>query len=151
MRTRTQVFALTGHTTTVFDVKCQEADPQVITCSADSTIKLWDLAAGKAMSTLTHHKKGIRSLALSPNEFTFVSGAPDNIKQWKCPRGQFLQNFEGHNAVINTMSINKDNVLFSGGKTKRGKTREREGMDFSPTTNQTSVLTHSLTHLLILR
>ncbi|KAJ3222836.1 pre-mRNA-splicing factor prp46 [Clydaea vesicula] len=129
MRTRTQVFALTGirlhlqffnelfpgHQHTVFDAVCQEADPQVITASADSTIKLWDLAAGKTLSTLTHHKKGIRALAKSKNEFTFVSGSPDNIKQWKCPKGDFIQNFEGQNSIINTMSVSNDDVLFSGG------------------------------------
>ena len=45
----------------------------------------------------------------------FLSGAPDNIKQWKCPNGNFLQNMSGHNAVINTLAINSDEVVFSGG------------------------------------
>lgn len=81
MRTRSQVMSLNGHEHTVFNVKCQEADPQVITTSADGTVRLWDLTAGKCMSTLTHHKKGVRALAISPNDFTFVSGSPDNIKQ----------------------------------------------------------------------
>ena len=26
-----------------------------------------------------------------------------------------MQNFEGHNSVINTLSVNRENVLFSGG------------------------------------
>lgn len=28
---------------------------------------------------------------------------------------RFLKNFEGHNSVINTLAINEDGVLFSGG------------------------------------
>ncbi|KAJ3334310.1 pre-mRNA-splicing factor prp46 [Blyttiomyces sp. JEL0837] len=115
MRTKAQIFALTGHQATVTDIKTQEADPQIITASSDSTVKLWDLAAGRTMSTLTHHKKGVRALATNPNEFTFVSGSSDNIKQWKCPEGSFIQNLSGHNAIINTMCVNNDNVLFSGG------------------------------------
>jgi len=114
MRTRQNIHVLGGHTGTVSDVKCQEADPQVITGSMDSTIRLWDLAAGKSMAVLTHHKKSVRALALHPNEFTFASGSADNVKQWKCPEGTFMQNFEGHNAIVNTLSINSDNVLFSG-------------------------------------
>ncbi|EGF83887.1 hypothetical protein BATDEDRAFT_84615 [Batrachochytrium dendrobatidis JAM81] len=114
MRTKAQIFALTGHTSTVSAVECQEADPQIITASTDSTIRLWDLVAGKTMSTLTHHKKSVRALALNPTEFTFASGSTDYIKQWRCPQGNFIQNLEGHNAIINTLSCNQDNVLFSG-------------------------------------
>lgn len=116
MRTRSNIHVLSGHKGTVSDVKCQEADPQVISASLDSTIRLWDLAAGKTMGVLTHHKKGVRALAVHPKEFTFASGSTGSIKQWKCPEGAFMQNFEGHNAIINTMCVNEDNVLFSGGK-----------------------------------
>lgn len=115
MRTRQNVHVLSGHTNIISDVKTQEADPQVISASLDKTIRLWDLAAGKTMTILTHHKRQVRSLALHPTEFTFASGSADNIKQWKCPEGAFMQNFEGHNAIINTLSANADGVLFSGG------------------------------------
>jgi pleiotropic regulator 1 len=115
MRTRSNVHVLSGHTGTVADLVCQEADPQVITGSLDSTVRMWDLAAGKTMGVLTHHKKGVRALATHPTEFTFATGSTSTIKQWKCPEGAFMQNFEGHNAIINTMSVNDQNVFFSGG------------------------------------
>ncbi|CAG8953210.1 hypothetical protein HYFRA_00003411 [Hymenoscyphus fraxineus] len=115
MRTRSNIHVLSGHKGTVSDLKCQEADPQVITSSLDSTVRLWDLAAGKTMGVLTHHKKGVRALAIHPKEFTFATGSTGSIKQWKCPEGAFMQNFEGQNSIINTMSVNEDNVLFSGG------------------------------------
>lgn len=67
------------------------------------------------MGVLTHHKKGVRALASHPSEFTFATGSTSSIKQWKCPEGAFMQNFEGHNAIINTLSVNNDNTLFSGG------------------------------------
>jgi pleiotropic regulator 1 len=114
MRTRSNIHVLSGHKGTVADVKCQAADPQVITASLDSTVRLWDLAAGKTMGVLTHHKKGVRALAVHPTEFTFATGSTGSIKQWKCPEGAFMQNFEGHNAIINSLAANED-VLFSGG------------------------------------
>ncbi|CAE7196541.1 unnamed protein product, partial [Rhizoctonia solani] len=116
MRTKAQIHVLAGHTGTVADVKCQESDPQVITGSMDSTIRLWDLAAGKTMTTLTHHKKSVRALAVHPTEFSFASGSAggNNIKKWKCPEGMFVHNFSGHDAIVNTLSVNAEGVLFSG-------------------------------------
>ena len=39
MRTKAQIFVLSGHSATVADVKCQDSDPQVITGSMDSTVR----------------------------------------------------------------------------------------------------------------
>jgi pleiotropic regulator 1 len=90
-------------------------DPQVITASHDSTIKLWDLAAGKCMTTLTHHKKGVRALAACPREATFVSASADCLKKWQLRDGKFLKNFTGHDAIVNTVAMNDDGVCISGG------------------------------------
>ncbi|KAF7323762.1 Pre-mRNA splicing factor [Mycena kentingensis (nom. inval.)] len=116
MRTKAQIHVLSGHTGTVADVKCQDSEPQVITGSMDSTVRLWDLAAGKARITLTHHKKSVRALAIHPTEYSFASGSAggNNIKKWKCPEGAFVCNFSGHNAIVNTMSVNAESVMFSG-------------------------------------
>jgi pleiotropic regulator 1 len=116
MRTRSNIHVLSGHSGTVSDVKCQEADPQIITASLDHTVRLWDLAAGKTMGVLTHHKKGVRALAIHPKEFTFASVDTGSIKQWKCPEGALMQSFHGQNSIINALTVNEDNVLFSGGK-----------------------------------
>ena len=134
MRTRSNIHVLSGHKQTISCVKAQEADPQIITSSLDSTVRLWDLAAGKSTGVLTHHKKGVRGLCIPPNEFTFASCSTASIKQWKCPEGKLMQNFDGHNAVINTIAVNEDGVLVSGGDDgsmcfwdwKTGYLRQRE-------------------------
>ena len=61
-------------------------------------VRLWDLAAGKTMVTLTHHKKSVRALAIHPTEYSFASASAggNNIKKWKCPEGTFVFNFSGH-------------------------------------------------------
>ena len=50
-----------------------------------------------------------------PRQFTFASGGSDKIKKWQLPQGRFMQNLEGHNAIINCMALNSENVLVSGG------------------------------------
>jgi pleiotropic regulator 1 len=75
------------------------------------------LAAGKTMVTLTHHKKSVRAIAVHPTEYSFATGSAggNNIKKWKCPEGAFVFNFGGHNAIINSLSVNSEGVFFSGG------------------------------------
>lgn len=65
MRTKSQVQVLCGHEDTVASLLTHTADPQVVTGSHDSTVKLWDLAKAQAISTLTQHKKSVRSLVAS--------------------------------------------------------------------------------------
>ncbi|KAF1946090.1 pre-mRNA-splicing factor prp46 [Clathrospora elynae] len=114
MRTRTGIHVLSGHKGTIADVQCQEADPQIISASLDSTIRLWDIVAGKTQTVLTHHKKSVRALALHPTEFTFASGSAQSAKQWRCPNGDFMLNFQPVNSLVNTLSVNEDNIMFAG-------------------------------------
>jgi WD40 repeat protein len=69
------------------------------------------------MTTLTHHHKSVRSLAVHPTEYSFASASAggNNIKKWACPQGTFVHNFSGHDAIINTISVNQDGAFFSGG------------------------------------
>ena len=115
MRTRQCLHVLTGHKQTVSCVLANECKPHIVSSSMDSTIRLWDMATGKTMSVLTHHKRSVRALTAHPTEYTFASAAPDHLKRWKLPEGTFLHNFDGHDAVINTLAVNADGVLVSGG------------------------------------
>ncbi|GFS06269.1 pre-mRNA-splicing factor prp46 [Elysia marginata] len=113
IRTKACVHTMTGHTNTVADVKCQAPEPQVISGSHDCTVRLWDLAMGRTRVTLTNHKKSVRAVAIHPVQYSFASGSPDNIKQWKFPDGNFMQNLSGHNSIINSLACNSDGVLVS--------------------------------------
>lgn len=67
------------------------------------------------MCTLTNHKKSVRALALHPKWYSMASASPDNIKQWKFPKSEFIQNLSGHDGILNALTCNSDNVLVSGG------------------------------------
>ena len=65
VRTKNNVITLTGHNQTVVSLQTQALEPQVISGSMDSTIRLWDLVAGRASAVLTNHKKAVRARAPS--------------------------------------------------------------------------------------
>lgn len=46
---------------------------------------------------------------------SFVSAGADNIKKWQTRNGKFLQNFSGHNSVVNCIAVNEDGVMVSCG------------------------------------
>lgn len=48
------------------------------------------------------------------HRYMFASASPDNLKQWKCPEGSFIQNLSGHNAIVNCLAVNPEGVLVSG-------------------------------------
>ncbi|CAL54946.1 G-protein beta WD-40 repeat [Ostreococcus tauri] len=115
IRTKQQVYCLTGHDNTVGSILAQDENPQLVTGSYDGTIRMWDLAMGKSINTLTHHKKGVRAMVMHKKEFAFVSASADNIKKFSC-HGDFMHNMlSQQKAIVNTLSMNDDDVIFSGG------------------------------------
>lgn len=116
MRTRVPVMNLIGHKSPINRVRCLPVDPQVISCSTDASIRLWDITAGKSIKILTHHKRSVRDFTLHPSEFSMASACTDDIRSWKLPEGVLLTNFQSTGTgIINSLSINHDDVLFAGG------------------------------------
>ena len=77
-------------------------------------IRFWDIRTGSSIETLTQHKKGVRAMVNHHEEYTFASAGSDKIRIWKCPEGDQLRTIPEHSAVINTLALNKDNVMVSG-------------------------------------
>lgn len=116
IRTRACVHVLGGHSHTVQCVSAQAHAPELISGSTDATVRLWDIRAGRSYQTLTHHKKGIRSIASLGEKF--ATAAPDHVKIWKSPDGDFERNFEDHGYyVLNCSAVRDDGVYVAGSDT----------------------------------
>jgi len=75
--------ALRGHNHFVSDVVMSSDGQFALSGSWDSTLRLWDLQAGKTTRTFVGHEKDVLSVAFSADNRQIVSGSRDKtIKLW---------------------------------------------------------------------
>lgn len=107
---------LSGHTAPVRSIAMSPDSQTLVSGSQDSTIKVWRLAAGRAMRTLTNHTGFVQSVAISPNNQTLVSGSQDStIKVWGLGTGKEIRTLFDR-SVAWSLAISSDSqMLVSGG------------------------------------
>lgn len=98
---------MSGHTGWVY---CVAPDPinnsWLATGSADRTIKLWDVASGRLLLTLTGHVAGVRGLAASPRHpYLFSCGEDRQIKCWDLETNRVVRHFHGHLHAVNAVQV----------------------------------------------
>jgi WD40 repeat protein len=92
----------------------------VVSGSADSSIKIWDLEKGREMFTLPEHDGPVRSVAYSPDGKRVVSGAADyTVRLWDAETGEELKALTGHSNVVNSVAYSPDGRFFASGSTDR--------------------------------
>lgn len=89
--------SLLGHTGDVTGVAFRDRGRQVVSASADGTLRVWDAKAGKELRKMTHGGR-INDLAVSPDgRRALTAGYEDRlVKVWDLETGRLLETFERH-------------------------------------------------------
>jgi WD40 repeat protein len=91
-----QIRAVAGHTKAIFRVVSHPTQPILATCSADTTVRLWNADNGKALRTLSGHTDWVYALALSSDGELIASGSWNGeVKVWKVGDGKIVKEFNG--------------------------------------------------------
>jgi WD40 repeat protein len=94
------------------------------TGGGNGTIKLWDVAAGKATASLEGHAGSVWAVAFSPDGKALVAGSgrldrqrqqyvAGEIKVWAVARRLVTQSFMGHAKMVNALTFSPDGKLLA--------------------------------------
>jgi len=84
--------------------------------SRDKTIRLWDVASGKEIRTLTGHSRGVNSVAFCPDGKTLASGSRDNtIRLWDVLSGKEIRTLTGHSNEVQSVAFCPDGKILASG------------------------------------
>ena len=84
----------------------------------DNTVRIWNIANGEVIYTLTGHSGHVRSVAFSPDGQTLASGSEDNtINLWDVTTGKKVYTLKGHLNDVSSVAFSPDGqTLASGSK-----------------------------------
>ena len=81
----------------------------LLTGSGDNTARLWDVASGKLMVTLTGHDHAIEAVAISPDSRLALTGSRDRTARlWDVATGKPVAAFRGHKFAVTTVAFSPD-------------------------------------------
>ena len=86
---------------------------QVISGSADNTLKVWNLEPTGDLNyeilTLSGHANGVKAVAVTPEGNQIISGSDDKtIKVWNLATGEEKFTFTGHEKTVNAVVVTPD-------------------------------------------
>ncbi|MGI2903573.1 AAA-like domain-containing protein, partial [Tolypothrix sp. VBCCA 56010] len=100
---------LEGHQESVNSVVFSPDGKTLASASGDKTIKLWNLATGKEITSLTGHKESVNSVVFSPDGKTLASASNDKtIKLWNLATGKEITSLTGHQESVNSVVFSPD-------------------------------------------
>jgi WD40 repeat protein len=86
----------------------------------DKTIKLWRVADGSLVRTLTGHTGEVVSVVFSPDGRLLASGSGDGtIKLWRVADGSLVRTLTGHTGAVTSVSFSPDGRLLASGSGDR--------------------------------
>ena len=84
--------------------------------SGDDTIKIWEVATGKELRTLTGHSSLVSSVVYSPDGRYLAGGSWDNtIKIWEVATGKELRTLTGHSYQVTSVVYSPDGRYLASG------------------------------------
>jgi WD40 repeat protein len=116
IKTNKLLYNLQGHTDDVYTVGISGDSKYVLSGSKDTTVKYWDIKAGKNIKTydLKHRSAfGIQSVVFHPDNKRFLAASFDKISFVDIKTGEIIREYEKDSAQV--LKFTKDGSRFFSG------------------------------------
>ncbi|MDP2945829.1 MAG: TIR domain-containing protein, partial [bacterium] len=100
---------LKGHTGIVFGVAVTADGRRAVSGSADRTVQVWDLEAGRLIATLNGHTDSVGGVAITADGRRAVSCSADQtVRVWDLEAGRLIATLEGHTGYVLGAAVTAD-------------------------------------------
>ncbi|MEH1833594.1 MAG: caspase family protein, partial [Nostoc sp.] len=100
---------LEGHSSAVNSVAFSPDGKTIASASSDNTVKVWDAATAKEITTFKEHSSAVNSVAFSPDGKTIASASSDNtVKVWDAATAKEITTFKGHSDAVRGVAFSPD-------------------------------------------
>ncbi|GLX41367.1 hypothetical protein Sros01_74400 [Streptomyces roseochromogenus] len=109
-------FQLTGHTGGVYGVEFSADGGTLVSGSVDHTVRLWDVAGRREITSFTDHTDKVWSVAFGPDGKTVASGGADRtVRLWDVAERKAAATLTGHTSSVHSVAFSPDGgTLVSG-------------------------------------
>jgi len=108
----TLIRTFSGHSGSVSSCAFSPDGRNILSASADKTLKMWDVRTGKEIFTLKGHAGGVTSCAFSRNGKIIVSASHDKtLKIWDAESGKEINILKGHTNSVNACVFSRNGKI----------------------------------------
>jgi WD40 repeat protein len=111
---RQSVCILGSHSDRVSSCVFTPDGTRIVSASADRTLKIWDVASGTNLATLTGHTLDVTHCVVSPDGRLIGSASLDTtLRTWDASSGAALRTFTGHTGPLLSCAFSPDGQVIA--------------------------------------